>query len=90
MIMLDQDEMLNGGEIGRVIGSFSKSNPVPISAWQTLTVSPRSSCNQHRLLGGSIPPLRGGNWWSCKTNLAVALKKRLNLLKEERRPVVNR
>jgi hypothetical protein len=24
MIMLDQDEMLNGGEIGRVIGSFSE------------------------------------------------------------------
>lgn len=37
MIMLDQEEMLNGGEIGRVIGSFRKSKPVPISTWQTLT-----------------------------------------------------
>lgn len=26
MIMLDQNEMLNGGEVGRVIGSFSKWN----------------------------------------------------------------
>ncbi|UKZ63837.1 uncharacterized protein TrAtP1_005061 [Trichoderma atroviride] len=33
MIMLDQDEMLNGGEIGRVIGSFIATN---IVSWVTV------------------------------------------------------
>ncbi|UKZ88717.1 uncharacterized protein TrAFT101_004457 [Trichoderma asperellum] len=33
MIMLDQDEMLNGGEVGRVIGSFIATN---IVSWMTV------------------------------------------------------
>ncbi|KAH6606930.1 hypothetical protein Trco_006083 [Trichoderma cornu-damae] len=38
MIMLDQDEMLNGGEIGRVVGSFIATNMVSWVAVFSLSV----------------------------------------------------
>ncbi|UKZ51211.1 hypothetical protein TrVGV298_004968 [Trichoderma virens] len=63
MIMLDQDEMLNGGEIGRVIGSFIATNIVSWVAVFLLSVV---------VIGGvtkltSQPPSRKGSICSKKS-----------------------
>ncbi|KAK1242341.1 hypothetical protein MKX07_000327 [Trichoderma sp. CBMAI-0711] len=56
MIMLDQDEMLNGGEIGRVIGSFIATNIVSWVAVFLLSVATIGGVTQ---LTSQSPPRKG-------------------------------
>ncbi|KAL6867065.1 hypothetical protein J3F83DRAFT_766098 [Trichoderma novae-zelandiae] len=56
MIMLDQDEMLNGGEIGRVIGSFVATNVVSWVAVFLLSVAAIGGVTK---LTSQSPPRKG-------------------------------
>ncbi|PTB66215.1 hypothetical protein BBK36DRAFT_1168835 [Trichoderma citrinoviride] len=56
MIMLDQDEMLNGGEIGRVIGSFIATN---IVSWVAVFLLSVATIGGVTKLTSQSPPKQG-------------------------------
>ncbi|KAL7819473.1 hypothetical protein V8C44DRAFT_139201 [Trichoderma aethiopicum] len=56
MIMLDQDEMLNGGEIGRVIGSFIATN---IVSWVAVFLLSVAAIGAVAKLTSQSPPRKG-------------------------------